>query len=109
MGYLINLATGSLTFSELLKTVGLVDNVVVRLSHDDGERISALITGAREQTSEDETASTFDTTGRVRRLGLSGLTFEWPTRRSTSKDVIATLLREATSSRKSSDPQDDDG
>ena len=107
LGQLIKLTLGILAFSELLKNVGLTDSVAVRLSHEDGERIRVLITRMERRANEDETP-TYHPIKRVHRLGISGLTFEWPTRKSTSKEAIATLLHDATKSSKSTDPQEDE-
>lgn len=77
VGQLIDFVRGAFAFADLLKDSGMQNEIVVRLSHEDGSRLLALLTGGPDQDEVKPAPAAVDLDG-FRQLKIAGLCFAWP-------------------------------
>lgn len=77
MGQLVDFVRSTLAFADLLKDVGMQNEIVVRLSHEDGKRLLALLMDSNDQDEMKPAPAALDLNG-FRQLKIAGLCFVWP-------------------------------
>ncbi len=96
LGKLVDFVRGTVDFTELLRHAELKDEIVVRLTHEDGQRLLNLLTGDATLSGAFDQETDSDDTKITRQLKMAGLCFEWP-RTSTADAALqasANILRQ---------------